>query len=153
MTPTETKEFFSRAFVAFPSVPQWLKEASVDPSATLSTWQRTLEPITLEEADMVLDGWITGDIPNPPTGYRRELFAIDLKGCAMRDRDERKRETRREEQWVKSNRGNYQPSAAFRSVAKPFGEMMEWKAKLWAGEITDSEYDQKVDEIVARAFE
>ena len=152
MTPVEANEFFSRAFKTFPGVLEWLNEKSEDPKYTLGSWKRTLEKVTIEEANWVLSGWEDGSIPQPPVGYRRELFAIDLKACVIRDRDERNRERRREEQWIKSNRGKYIPSAAFRSIAKPFMEMLEHKSRLVDGEMTHAEYDRLVDEITEGAF-
>jgi hypothetical protein len=108
--------------------------------------------VSADEADAVLDGWIDGSIKEPPTGYKRETFALNVKALAMGLRDQAKREQVREELWIKSNRGKYQPSAAFRSVAKPFMAMMAERDRAINGEITWVEYDRLVDEITEGAF-
>ena len=152
MTPAEATQFFESAFIAFPGLAAWLRETSTDGAATCSVWARTLAKVTLDEANYVLDGWIDGTIEDPPTGYRRESFALHVKAIALKEREIRNKELEREKQWIKSNRGNYQPSAAFKAIAKPYFRMMEWKDRLWEGEISDSEYQTKVDEIVAGVF-
>lgn len=152
MTPAEATQFFESAFIAFPGLAAWLRETSTDGAATCSVWARTLAKVTLDEATYVLDGWIDGTIDDPPTGYRRESFALHVKAIALKEREIRNKELEREKQWIKSNRGNYQPSAAFKAIAKPYGRMLEWKDKLWEGEISDAEYQTKVDEIVAGTF-
>lgn len=152
MTPTQATEFFDRAFIAFPGLASWLRESSTDGAATCSVWARTLAKVSFKEANDVLDGWIDGTIDDPPQGYRRELFALHVKAIAATQREIRNKELYREEQWLKTNRGNYQPSAAFKAIAKPYLQMMDWKDKLWLGQITDSEYQAKVDEIVAGVF-
>jgi hypothetical protein len=152
MTPAEATEFFRNAFIAFPGLAAWLRETSTDGAATCSVWARTLAKVTLDEATYVLDGWIDGTIEDPPIGYRRESFALHVKAIATKERDIRNKELEREKQWIKSNRGNYQPSAAFKVVAKPYLESIEWLPKLWAGEVTHQEYDERCDRIFADAF-
>jgi hypothetical protein len=152
MTPIEAGQFFQKAFVAFPGLASWLRENSTDPAGTCATWASTLAKVSAEEAYAVLDGWVDGSIKEPPTGYKRETFALNVKALALASRDEVKRERVREEQWIKSNRGKYVPSAAFKSIAKPFMQMLEHKSRLVEGEITHAEYDRLVDEITEGAF-
>jgi hypothetical protein len=152
MNPIEAGIFFQKAFLAFPGLASWLRENSTDPAGTCSIWASTLAKVSADEADAVLDGWIDGSIKEPPTGYKRETFALNVKALAMGLRDQAKREQVREELWIKSNRGKYQPSAAFRSVAKPFMAMMAERDRAINGEITWVEYDRLVDEITEGAF-
>ena len=152
MTPIEAGKFFEKAFLAFPGLSAWLRENSPDPAGTCSLWASTLSKISAEEAYAVLDGWVDGSIFDPPTGYKRETFALNVKALAMAERGKRNQDRAREEQWVKSNRGKYQPSAAFRSIAKPFMQMLDNKPLLMNGEITHAEYDRLVDEITEQAF-
>jgi hypothetical protein len=152
MNQTEAGKFFQKAFLAFPGLASWLRENSTDPAGTCSIWASTLAKVSADEADAVLDGWIDGSIKEPPTGYKRETFALNVKALAMGFRDQAKREQVREELWVKSNRGKYQPSAAFKSVAKPFMAMMAERERAINGEITWAEYDRLVDEITEGAF-
>jgi hypothetical protein len=152
MNQTEAGKFFQKAFLAFPGLASWLRENSTDPAGTCSIWASTLAKVSADEADAVLDGWVDGSIKEPPTGYKRETYALNEKALAMGLRDQAKREQVREELWVKSNRGKYQPSAAFKSVAKPFMEMMAERERAINGEITWAEYDRLVDEITEGAF-
>ena len=152
MNTTEAGKFFQKAFLAFPGLASWLRENSTDPAGTCSIWASTLAKVSADEADAVLDGWIDGSIKEPPTGYKRETFALNVKALAMALRDQAKREQVREELWIKSNRGKYQPSAAFKSVAKPFMAMMAERDRAIKGEITWAEYDRLVDEITEGAF-
>lgn len=152
MTPSEAKDFFEKVFVAFPGLKEWLKSIG-DPSSTVAVWSRTLNAVTSEEAMTVLDGWIDGSIANPPVGYRREMFALEVKSLVMQVRSELRKERDREEQWIKSNRGKYQPTAAFRSIAKPFMQMLANKELVMAGEMSVEEYDRQVDIITEQAFE
>ena len=152
MNQTEAGKFFQKAFLAFPGLASWLRENSTDPAGTCSIWASTLAKVSADEADAVLDGWIDGSIKEPPTGYKRETFALNVKALAMGLRDQAKREQVREELWIKSNRGKYQPSAAFKSVAKPFMAMMAERDRAINGEITWAEYDRLVDKITEGAF-
>jgi hypothetical protein len=152
MNQTEAGKFFQKAFLAFPGLASWLRENSTDPAGTCSIWASTLAKVSADEADAVLDGWIDGSIKEPPTGYKRETFALNVKALAMGLRDQAKREQVREELWIKSNRGKYQPSSAFKSVAKPFMAMMAERDRAINGEITWAEYDRLVDKITEGAF-
>ena len=152
MNSTEAGKFFEKAFIAFPGLASWLRENSTDPAGTCSSWASTLSKVSAEEAYAVLDGWVDGSIQDPPVGYKRETFALNVKALAMTERGKRNQDRAREELWVKSNRGKYQPSAAFRSIAKPFMQMLDNKTLLLNGEITHAEYDRLVDEITEQAF-
>lgn len=152
MNQTEAGKFFQKAFLAFPGLASWLRENSTDPAGTCSIWASTLAKVSADEADAVLDGWVNGSIKEPPTGYKRETFALNVKALALQMRSELRKELDREEQWIKSNRGKYIPSAAFRSIAKPFMRMLEHKSRLVEGEITHAEYDRLIDEITEGAF-
>lgn len=153
MTPIEAGKFFEKAFLAFPGLSAWLRENSPDPAGTCSLWAATLAKVSAEEADAVLDGWVDGSIKEPPVGYKRETFALNVKALVMNERGKISQERVREEQWIKSNRGKYQPSAAIKLIAKPFMEMLENKKLVMAGEMTCEEYDQQVDAITERAFQ
>jgi hypothetical protein len=152
MNTTEAGKFFQKAFLAFPGLASWLRENSTDPAGTCSIWASTLAKVSADEADAVLDGWVDGSIKEPPTGYKRETFALNVKALALAERGKANQDRAREEQWIKSNRGKYQPSAAFKSIAKPFMQMLEHKSRLVDGEITHAEYDRIVDEITEGAF-
>jgi hypothetical protein len=152
MTPNEAKTFFRKAFTAFPGLQSWLNENSPDIAGTLSAWAKTLATVEFNQAVEVLDGWIDGSIKDPPTGYKRETFAINVKAIVARQNEDSHKEIAREEQWRKSNRGRYQPSEAFRSVAKPFFEILKLRAEVMAGRLDSNACEVEVDRIVEQAF-
>jgi hypothetical protein len=161
MSPEEAKRFFERAFVAFPGLREWISGLKSDKEnlvgrETMEVWARTLKGVEFNEATDVLESWIDCSLPEPPVGYRRETFAIDVRSIVMRRRSDAKAETyserAREELWLKSNRGKYQPSNAFVSIAKPFMRMLDLRKQVMACELSVEEYDRLCDEIVHETF-
>ena len=118
----------------------------------VGVWVRTLEPITFMEAMSVLDRWIAGTLPNPPTFYRRDMFALEVRQIVMQDRFMDNHQQRQAEEQAKRDRGRM-PSAAFRSIAEPYAKIQQLKADYWAGLITVIEYNDLVEEIVETAFD
>jgi len=152
MTPAEATQFIDSAFIAFPGLAAWLRETSTDGAATCSVWARTLAKVTLDEATYVLDGWIDGTIEDPPTGYRRESFALHVKAIAMKERDKLNKELERERQWVKNNRGYQRPAVLQALLGPAYQRQIEWKPKLEMGEVTHEQYDERCDAIANEVF-
>lgn len=96
MTRDEAKEFLDLAFVRLPGIWEWLQRNSPDVSETLEAWSETLESISLEEAVYVLKRWSNGTL-EPPKGYLREVFHLEVLREVKRDRNER---------WEAKNRNN-----------------------------------------------
>lgn len=145
MEKCELSAFFGNAFDAFPG----LRELIASSPGTLAVWGKTLETIALQEAASVLDRWIVGTLDNPPVGFRRESFALDVRAVVGRDRSDA---ARRSENSVKINRGKYVPSHAFISIAEPFSEILELRRKTMVGELTAEECDWRIHDIVEGAF-
>lgn len=139
--------FFQSACNAFPG----LRDLLAASPATLAVWSQTLEQVSYNEATQVLDRWIRGTIENPPVGFRRELFALDVRAVAMRIRSDHTRNQEQQERLEKLTRRR-QPSQAFRSIAKPFNEILALRAQVMAGELSATDCEWKVKAIVDGAF-
>jgi hypothetical protein len=145
MQKQELNAFVESACAAFPGLLDLLEKSP----ATVAVWGRTLETITYTEAASVLDRWIVGTLDNPPIGFRRESFALDVRAVVGRDRSD---SVRRSDNQVKIHRGKYVPSHAFVSIAKPFGEILELRRKVMVGELTSEECEWQIHDIVEGAF-
>jgi hypothetical protein len=139
MQGSELNEFFAAAFDAFPGLRAFLAESP----NTIRVWARTLENIALDEATSVLARWIDCRLPDPPVGYRRETFAIDVRAVVLNDRSVAARRNNQD----KPDR-KYVPSAAFRSVAEPFLKMLSLRAQVMAGELELEDCEKQIREIV-----
>lgn len=81
MTQEESIAFLSDvAFVAFPSVRQWLLTTDRY-NETVRMMARALSDIARDEADAVIDSWITGRVEAPK--YLRDGFVLHIRACAM----------------------------------------------------------------------
>ena len=153
MNEQEAKQFFQAAFAAFPGVPQWARENSSDFSMTIASWMKTLATTTLDEALEVIEGWVAGTIKDPPVGYKRETFAMQVKAIAGQKRLERiKKERKHEEEWVKAHRGKYQRPEGLVAMSPYLDRIFERQAAHRAGEITERELEEQTNAIVNEAF-
>lgn len=100
MSEEESAKFLKAACDAFPG----LADLSVASPATPAVWVRTLSKVSYVDATAVLDGWIDGSLKDPPVGFRRELFALDVRSCAQVIREARSKTKRYEEDFKKSHR-------------------------------------------------
>lgn len=99
MNETEAIEFLSDvAFVAFPSVRQWLLTTDKF-NATIRMMAKTLADIDREEADAVIDSWITGRVEAPK--YLRDGFVLHIRSCAMARRQQEIAERQLKEEQAK----------------------------------------------------
>ncbi len=141
MTTEELDLFVESSCAAFPGLLELLKASP----ATVSVWGRTLDSVSYEEATSVLDRWIVGTLLDPPVGYRRETFALDVRAVVARDRAD---EARRKASVVRIHRGKYIPSAAFKSITEPFGRILELRARVMRGEMELDDCERQIHEIV-----
>jgi CRISPR/Cas system Type II protein with McrA/HNH and RuvC-like nuclease domain len=148
VTEQEARQFFNVAFAAFPGVSEWAKEKSSDFSLTIASWKKALATTTLEEAIEVIEGWSAGTIPDPPIGYKRESFALQVKAIAGQRRFEKAKEQRREEEWVKANRSKYQRPAGLVLLSPYLNRIFEKQAEFRNGNITQAELDAQTNAIV-----
>ncbi len=147
MQTQELKPFVDSACAAFPGLLELLEKSP----STMSVWGQTLEQVTYSEAMQVLNQWVRGILENPPVGFRRELFALDVRAVAMRRRSDLARNQEQQERLEKLDRKR-QPSVAFRSIAKPFNEILALRAKVMAGELSAVDCELQVAAIVEGAF-
>ena len=84
MTQEESIAFLSEvAFVAFPSVRQWLLTTDRY-NETVKMMARALSDIARDEADAVIDSWMSGTVSYPK--YLRDNFVLEIRACAMHTR-------------------------------------------------------------------
>lgn len=81
MNEQESIAFLSDvAFVAFPSVRQWLLTTDRY-NETVKMMAKGLSDINRDEAKAVIDSWITGRVEAPK--YLRDGFVLHIRACAM----------------------------------------------------------------------
>jgi len=155
MTQQEFSKFMETTYAYFPSLREWLFERSPNVEMTLNSWRRTLEKITYNQAVAVLDGWIDGTVHSPPIGYKRDLFALDVRAIVHRKLDEALRVASREETFRKALTGRYgykQPKAIV-ALSPYFNRMFDIGERLRLGELTHEEAESRVELIVAEGCE
>jgi len=87
LSEQEAIDFLSQAaFVAFPSVRDWLS-ATKTPNESIKMMAKGLSDIKRDEADAVIDSWITGRVEAPK--YLRDGFVLHIRACALQIRAER----------------------------------------------------------------
>jgi hypothetical protein len=143
MQDRELNEFIGLAIDAFPGLGAFVAEHP----AVVKSWGKTLSNVTAKEAMGVLSRWVDGSLSEPPVGYRRELFALDVRAVAMRGRNDFARERASVEAREKALRKS-QPSAAFRSILVPFTKILELRSKVMRGELDVQECDRQIQQIV-----
>lgn len=81
MNEQESIAFLSDvAFVAFPSVRQWLLTTDRY-NETVKMMAKGLSDIKREEADAVIEAWVTGNMTPPK--YMRDTFVLEVRACAL----------------------------------------------------------------------
>ncbi|NDF13211.1 MAG: hypothetical protein EB060_10425 [Proteobacteria bacterium] len=79
MTPDEARRFLSEvAFVAFPSVREWLRSTE-HPEETFTLWTKAMASVSWTEGQTVIDRWLSGQIT--PPRFLRDSFVADLRAC------------------------------------------------------------------------
>jgi hypothetical protein len=147
MTQDEFDVFFDNACCKFGGLIDWM-EKSPNPGVTLDGWFKCLRDVSLNEANEVIEGWADGTIKEPPIGYRRELFALDVKAIAGQKRFENAKEQRREEEWLKANRAKYQRPAGLVLLSPYLNRIFEKQADFRNGNLTQAELDEQTNAIV-----
>jgi hypothetical protein len=109
----EFREFFKLAYDAFPGLRELI---SLSPG-TQKQWARMLSKVSFEDAMRVLDGWIDGTFRDPPIGWRREMFALDVRAYAQTIREARTKQHRIDEDFKEACRRKKQSAL----MAYPIG--------------------------------
>lgn len=147
MNATEWKSFSDELFVSFPGLLKHIND-SPKPTATLASWQETLDLITLDEARSVLNAWKTGQ-KDPPKAFERDYTAIVIRQSVMFDRDRKRRfetpERLRQEQrelakQADRRRKNY--VSPLSDLSEAFEIAKKALERYQSGEITKVEYDR-----------
>jgi hypothetical protein len=149
MDRLEVKEFCDLAFAAFPGLNEWLQTRSTDIYKTYEAWQKTLSSVTYSDAVLVLDGWLDGTIKDPPVGYRRELFAIDIRATVQRWKDDARRAASHDELMQKANYGKYTRNKGIVAIAPYLERIIEIGDKIKNNELEENEGSTLINAIVS----
>ena len=152
MTETEAIDFLSDlAFVAFPSVRQWLLTTDKY-NATIRMMAKTLSDIDRDEADAVIDSWITGRVEAPK--YLRDGFVLHIRACAMARRQQEIAERQLRDEQAKEIMPGVHVFNQIRGCGLWTGEWLPIKAAFDAGQITRDDalayWHAKLDEAFQR---
>lgn len=158
MTDDEFNRFSRRLFIAFPSLREWLGNASDDPQETLRVWRQCLKPYPEHECQAVLDAWSTGQL-RPFEAYERDKVHLCIRAvvegtrskkreAANRERDiEYHRAERRRRDELRARRGQGMAeglagtlTSAGRGMVSAFLELRPLHQQLLDGEIDKVEY-------------
>lgn len=149
MTEKEAMEFLDAAFIAFPGVHQWLKNASPSFEASKAVWARSLMKISLDEGFGVLSRWTSGALP-APEGYQKETFHLHVISVVMADRDRQQRQQVRDEYQKTHSKGSVLRSDP---ILHPFiCDVMNVHEQWCRGQITESERDLQVMQLEREAL-
>jgi len=143
MNAEQMQLFAKNSSQAFPGLMELLERSP----ETLGVWGRTLAQVSLAEASGVLSRWIDGSLADPPVGFRRELFALDVKAVVARDRGDTIRKRDSEDQRAKTIRKeNGTPAHAF---CRPFmDKVILLNNQVTNGTLTQQERDLAVEELI-----
>ena len=151
MTVDEAKDFLHQAFIAFPSVWEWLKSSSIDIEATIDVWAKNLSSVSPAEAISVLNRWNANEIP-PPSGYQRELFVNHVIAVVQKDRTKTYSAKHREEVFDQLNlRGRKE--SYFPVLGPLMTDINGIKASYDLWQISEAERDRLADERTQKALE
>ena len=79
MSPDEARKFLTDvAFVAFPSVREWLRSTD-RPEETFTLWTKAMAAVSWTEGQAVIDRWLSGQIT--PPRFLRDSFIAELRAC------------------------------------------------------------------------
>lgn len=148
MNQQETIHFVDQVATAFPGLLELLEKSP----GTIGVWAKTLAQVSLDEALRVLEGWIAGTLENPPVGFRRELFALDVRAVVLKTRDdELRRVTSQQKMEIGRKRGK-NPTPAY-DISRPFMEkVLELNKQVMNGTLSNHEWDAGVAKLLDEAF-
>jgi len=109
------------------------------------------QDVSLDDAMDVLNRWISGALENPPIGFRREMFALDIKAVADRVYSDWLRKKQNQELLDKTYRKNNR-SKAFIAVAPAFSKFLEYNEAVINGNMTQEDRDWQVHHDIDELF-
>lgn len=149
MNKQETSEFVQQVAIAFPGLLELLEKSP----ATLGVWAKTLEQVSSRDAMRVLSRWIDGSLDNPPIGFRREMFALDVRSVAMRMRSDEMSKQASAEKIENGKRPRGQNATpAYDLCASFFAKVLPLNEQVINGTLLQQERDVVVAQLLEEAF-
>lgn len=151
MTEDEAKSFLiDSAFVAFPAARKFVLLNSSDPAATVAAQAKALWCIDREEAQAVLERWLTGRVAAPDAD-ELENFALTIRKAALRNRPEKASGEAQDATGDQMRHSGAKiDSSRFMADLRRLGE------SLRIGEMTPQEFEQRRQQVLEefdRAYE
>lgn len=138
MTNDEARSLIRDAFIAFPSVLEWLKEKSPDAEQTIAGWSNVVSKMDSHYARKVLDAWRDGTI-QPPKAYERDQFVLIWRQTALHLIGEATRSNALDEQRKTLAAGKTVTPFSLATDDLYNNEWLPMKAMVESGEITKEE--------------
>ena len=148
MTDAEFTTFAKRLFVSFPSLFDWLKSSSPDPTETQSIWRETLRPYSLAECLNIIDDWNTGK-SKPFEAYERDKVHLIIRAMIGLQRD---RQRKRDENAGRSKAYEKLPNTPYTdaTMASVYLKLRPLHKKMLDGEMSAEEYNRIHDQEFAK---
>jgi hypothetical protein len=91
----EARKFLTDvAFVAFPSVRDWLRGTD-RAEETFSLWTQSMSSLGWSECETMIGKWLSGDVP--PPRFLRDSFVAELRACVLDQRSKQAAKARFDE--------------------------------------------------------
>lgn len=146
MDRDENRIFFNEvAFIHFPALATYMKQASIDPVATVDAWQMTLRDVTTQEALSVIHRWTKDELPRPAYLELAD-FALHLRAVVLKDRADRRKSVVIDS--IK-DRGDNPTSFSQVKLGPYFKRIFESGEKYKAGTISLEEHKTLCDQVIA----
>lgn len=85
MNADEARKFLTDvAFVAFPSVRDWLRGTD-RAEETFGLWTQSMSSLGWSECETMIGKWLSGDVP--PPRFLRDSFVAELRACVLDQRN------------------------------------------------------------------
>ena len=147
MNLNELSKLVDETCKAFPGM---MELVSKHPTV-VESWAVTLKDVSLDDALDVLNRWMSGTLENPPIGFRRDMFALDIKAVADRVYSDWLRKKQNQELLDKTYRKKNR-SRAFIAVTTAFSKFLEYNEAVINGTMTQEDRDWQVHHDIEELF-
>jgi hypothetical protein len=148
MNTTELQKLVEETCSAFPGMQELVEK---HPSV-VATWGKTLHAIALQDAMAVLNRWIAGTLENPPVGFRREVFALDIKAVVERVHSDIARKRLNHEVIDRADRRKNYRSAVTVLIGPVFEKFLAYNEEVINGTMSHDERELKIKNEIQALF-
>jgi len=148
MNATELQSLVDATCDAFPG----MQELVTKHPSVIATWGKTLHDIALQDALAVLNRWIAGTLEHPPIGFRREMFALDVKSVVGRVHSDMLRKRHNHEVIDRADRKKNYRSPLTVFIGPAFEKFLAYNDAVINGEMSSEDRDMKVKNDIQALF-